>query len=164
MHSPHLDKAGIRGLGLAESHALDSTVSVLAGVVMSDAGVVDGFTLGSVRSFGDDATSSMIRLATSLHRDDLSYVLVWETLVSRYNLVNVDEISTSLGLPVLGLSGRMCRSAETTISTRFPARLGIYRALPARRAIRLNTGCVVCAQITGCTLSDVTSLLNTTIL
>ena len=115
MHSLHLDKPGIRGMGVAESHGPGSTLSALAGVVMRNDGVVDGFALGTVRVSGDDATRSVVQLATSLHRDDISYVLVWGTIISRYNLVNVDEISASLEVPVLGLSDRMRRSAEATI-------------------------------------------------
>lgn len=145
---------------MAESHGPDSALSVLAGVVMRNDGIVDGFALGAVRVSGDDATSSVVRMATSLRRDDISYALVWGTIISRYNLVDVGEVSSSLGVPVLGLSDRMRRSAEATISARFPERLGRYRALAPRRAIPLHTGSTVYARISGCTETQAISLLN----
>lgn len=145
---------------MAESHCPSSALSALAGVVMRNDGIVDGFTLGTVRVSGDDATHSVVQMAASLHRDDISYVLVWGTIISRYNLVDVGEVSSSLGVPVLGLSNRKRRSAEAAISAKFPERLGRYRALAPRRAIPLHTGSTVYARISGCTGTQAASLLN----
>ena len=161
VHSLHLDKPGIRGLGVAESHGPDSVLSALAGVVMRNDGIVDGFALGTIRVSGDDVTQSVVQMAASLRRDDISYVLVWGTMMSRYNLVDVGEISSSLGVPVLGLSDRRRRSAEAAISAMFPERLEKYRALAPRRAIPLHTGSTVYARMSGCTERQAMSLLNT---
>ena len=46
MRRLHLEKKGIRGLAIAESFRQDSEKSVLAGVIVSNDLVVDGFVLG----------------------------------------------------------------------------------------------------------------------
>ena len=56
MRRLHLEKKGIRGLAIAESFRQDSEKSVLAGVIVSNDLVVDGFVLGNATIKGDDAT------------------------------------------------------------------------------------------------------------
>lgn len=160
MHQLHPDKPGIRGLGVAESHAPDSAFSVLAGVVMRNDGVVDGFAFGRMRVGGDDATHSVAGLAASLHRDDISYVMVWGTIMAGYNLVDVENVSSRLGVPVLGLSDASRRDVEATICARYPERLEGYRYMAPRQAIRLRTGSTVYARLAGCTVDQAAQLLN----
>src|SRR2546430_16083129 len=54
----HLNKPGIRALGVAESFKEGDLKSRLAGVVMRSGLVIDGFVLGAATLGGDDATGS----------------------------------------------------------------------------------------------------------
>ena len=47
MRRLHLEKKGIRGLAIAESFRQDLKKSVLAGVIVSNDLVIDGFVLGN---------------------------------------------------------------------------------------------------------------------
>ena len=47
MRSLHLEKNGIRGLAISESFRQDSEKSVLAGIIMSNDFVIDGFVFGN---------------------------------------------------------------------------------------------------------------------
>lgn len=145
---------------MAESRSPDSPFSALAGVVMRNDGVVDGFAFGRMRVEGDDATRLVAGMAASLRRDDISYVMVWGTILSRYNLVDVGGVSSRLGVPVLGLSDRRRRDAEAAICAEHPERLAGYRSMAPRRAIRLRTGSTVYARLAGCTESQAALLLN----
>jgi endonuclease V-like protein UPF0215 family len=58
----HLNKRGIRALGIAESFRPTQRWSVLAGVVMRGDLVVDGLAVGRASVGGDDATSSISAL------------------------------------------------------------------------------------------------------
>ena len=160
MRRLHPDKPGIRGLGVAESHSGDSEFSALAGVVMRGDWVVDGFAFGRMRVGGDDATCAIAEMAASLHRDDISYVMVWGTILSRYNLVDVEDVSLRLRVPVLGLSDRWRRDAEATICAKYPERLEKYRSMEPHTAIRLRTGIVVYARLAGCDKNEAELLLN----
>ena len=147
---------------MAESHSGDSEFSALAGVVMRSDGVVDGFAFGRMRVGGDDATRSIVQLASSLCRDDISYVMVWGTIMSRYNLVNVEDVSLRLGMPVLGLSDRLRRDAEAVICAKYPERLEKYHSMAPCMAIRLRTGSTVYARLAGCSKDQAALLLNHT--
>ena len=59
MRSLHLEKNGIRGLAISESFNQDSEKSVLAGIIMSNDFVIDGFVLGNSTIKGDDATNQI---------------------------------------------------------------------------------------------------------
>lgn len=162
MRRLHLDKPGIRGLGVAESYSPGSPTSVLAGVVMRNDGVLDGFAFGRTTVHGQDATAAVENLAASLNRDDISYVAVWGSIISGYNMVDTDALAESRGVPVLALSGRARGDVGAAISARFPDRAGQYRSMAVRRPIQLWTGSTVYARMSGCTAREAESLLNAT--
>ena len=145
---------------MAESHTGDSAFSALAGVVMRGDGVVDGFAFGRMRVGGSDATRSIAGLAASLHRDDIAYVMIWGTILSRYNLVDVRDVSARLGVPVLGLSDMWRRNAEAVICAKYPERLEKYRSMAPSIAVRLRTGSTVYARLAGCDKNQAAVLLN----
>lgn len=158
----HLDKPGIRGLGIAESYTPDSPVSILAGVVMRNDRIIDGFAFGRTTVYGQDATAAVDSLASSLHRDDISYIMVWGTIISGYNMVDTASLYDTQGVPVLGLSAQARGDAGATISERFPDRTDMYRALGAQYPITLQSGSIVYTRISGCTITEAESLLNAT--
>ena len=102
----HLNKKGIRVLGVAESFKQTERWSLLGGVVMRGDLVVDGLAFGRTSVGGDDATASMLRLYRSLGRSDVNLLMVSGAILSLYNILDVDELSDEAGVPVICLTYR----------------------------------------------------------
>ena len=82
MRRLHLEKKGIRGLAIAESFRQDSEKSVLAGVIVSNDLVVDGFVLGNATIKGDDATDEIISMYQKLDRNAICYLMTSGIVIS----------------------------------------------------------------------------------
>lgn len=145
----HTEKPGIRGLVIAESYIPDSMISTLAGVVMRSDYIIDGFAIGQTTVSGDDATDSVTGMYSSLSRDDISYVMVWGTILSHYNRVDIRKIARLLQIPALGVSCQVRADVTHTPDTR-----------TKHHRICLHTGHVLSVIISGCTISEATLLLN----
>lgn len=145
----HTEKIGIRGLAIAESYTPGSKRSVLAGVVMRSDHVVDGFAVGQTTVSGDDATHAITEMYRSLGRDDISYVMVWGTIISHYNRIDVKRIAGLLKIPTLGVSCQV----RTDVADMSESRLEYH-------SIRLHTGHTISVVVSGCTISEATRLLN----
>ena len=87
----HLEKKAIRALGIAESFRAKDKISTLAGVVMRTDLVIDGFGFGRLTVSGSDATESIISLARALQRNDLNALILSGSVLSLYNIVDVDR-------------------------------------------------------------------------
>ena len=145
----HTEKRGIRGLAIAESYAPDNKISMLAGVVMRSDHVVDGFAIGQATVSGDDATDAITEMYKNLNRDDISYLIVWGTIMSHYNRVDIRKISESLKIPTLGVS--------CPVRSRVAYTSGSY---PKHYDIRLHTGHQISVMVSGCSISEAARLLN----
>lgn len=160
MRPLRLEKPGIRCLGVAESFLPESETSVLAGVIMRNDMVLDGFVFGNSTVSGEDATDAVLEMYRSAGRQDIGYLLLWGTIISHYNMVDVGKVASSLGIPVIGLSGEATGDLPGSISGLFPDRVEQYRSLGERRRVDLRTGHTVYARMSGCTADQVTRLLN----
>src|SRR2546427_11951982 len=99
----HLNKPGIRALGVAESFKEGDLKSRLAGVVMRSDLVIDGFVLGTATVGGDDATGSVEKMFRLLRRNDVNLIILSACITSMYNIVQLDSASKRTGLPVICL-------------------------------------------------------------
>ncbi|MDG6905371.1 MAG: DUF99 family protein [Nitrososphaerota archaeon] len=127
----HLEKKAIRVLGIAESFRKDQEFSTLAGVVMRSDLVIDGFANGRLRVSGSDATSSTIELFERLRRNDVNAVMISGSVLSLYNVLDIDKIHRELKVPVVALSFSKSRSnLANNIRAKFSERV-------AREKIRL---------------------------
>lgn len=160
MRPLRLEKPGIRCMGIAESFLPESETSALAGVIMKNDMVVDGFVFGSSTVSGEDATDAVLGMYRSAGRQDIGYLLLWGTVISHYNMVDVEKVASSLGIPVIGLSGEATGDLPGSISRRFPDRMERYRSLGERRPIELSTGHTIYARMSGCTMGQAARLLN----
>lgn len=145
----HTEKLGIRGLAIAESYSPGSKRSMLAGVVMRSDHVVDGFAVGQTTVSGNDATRAIIEMYRSLDRDDISYVMVWGTIISHYNRIDVKKIAGLLKIPTLGVSCQV----RSGVAYTFESRLEYH-------SIRLHTGHTISVIVSGCAMPEATRLLN----
>lgn len=160
MRPLRLEKPGIRCLGIAESFLPESETSTLAGVIMRNDMVVDGFVFGSTTVSGEDATDAILQMYRSAGRQDIGYLLLWGTVISHYNMVDVATMASSLNIPVIGLSGKATGDLPGSISGLFPDRVERYRSLVERHPIEMCTGHTIYARVSGCTMVQATRLLN----
>jgi endonuclease V-like protein UPF0215 family len=161
----HLNKPGIRALGVAESFRQGRKRSVLAGVVMRSDLVVDGVVIGKTSVGGDDATSSIVSIYRRLKRNDVNLILVSGAILSLYNIVDVDELSRRSRLPVVCLTYKETSGIEDSIRRHFPdtseAKLKLYRRLGKRTGVSLRSGHRVYVRMAGLELSTLKPILDT---
>lgn len=140
----HLNKPGIRALGVAESFRQGQTRSVLAGVVMRSDFVIDGVALGRTAVGGDDATASIASLFRRFERNDVNIILVSGAILSLYNIIDVDLLSKKTNLPVVCLTYKETAGIEGSIRRHFPEgaekKLEAYAKLGKRVGVKLRTG------------------------
>ena len=164
MRNLHLEKKGLRGLAIAESFTLDSKKSVLAGIVMRRDFVIDGFVFGKATLEGNDATDEILSMYKKLSRPDISYLLISGIIISMYNIVDLKKISETLDIPVIGVTYEDSEGIEDAIKYHFPdsyeSKLEKYNNLKPREKISLHTSYDVYVRREGCSLSDVTHLLD----
>jgi uncharacterized protein len=138
----HPGKA-IRALAVAESFSPSAERSTLAGVVMRADLVVDGVVLGAATVGGSDATRSVLRMYRRLEREDVNLILLSGCVISRYNIIDVDEVARRSGLPVLCLTYNESRGIVGAIRRHFrepEERIRQYRKLGGRTSVELHTG------------------------
>lgn len=155
MRHLHLDKHGIRGISIAESYSASAATSTLAGVIMRNDLLLDGFVFDTIKVAGDDSTDIILKMCRS--RCDVSYVITWGSILSRYNIVDIHHISESLNIPVLAISDTHQKDISSTLP---PEKLHIYNALPDRHTIQLHTGHTLDVHVSGCAIHETKLLLN----
>ena len=149
----HLNKPGIRALGVAESFRQGQKRSVLAGVVMRSDFVIDGVALGRTAVGGDDATTAIASLFRKFRRNDVNLILVSGAILSLYNIIDVDLLSKKTKLPVVCLTYKETAGIEGSIRRHFPqgaeGKLEAYRKLGSRVGLMLRTGHRVYVRTSG---------------
>lgn len=160
----HVDKPGIRVLGVAESFRQGQKRSLLAGVVMRSDFVIDGVALGKTSVGGDDATSSIASLYRRFKRNDVNLIIVSGAILSLYNIVDVDLLSSKTKLPVVCLTYKQTAGIEASIRRHFPSaaeeKLEAYRKLGARTGVRLRTGHALYVRTAGIDPESAERILN----
>ena len=140
----HLNKPGIRALGVAESFRQGQKRSVLAGVVMRSDFVIDGVALGRTAVGGDDSTTMIASLFRKFRRNDINLILVSGAILSLYNIIDVDLLATKTRLPVICLTYKETAGIEGSIRRHFPGgaekKLEAYAKLGKRTGVTLRTG------------------------
>ncbi len=160
----YLEKRGIRGFTVAESFDHDSTTSVLSGVVMRGDLLLDGVVVGYTTVGGDDATDVILSMFQRLQRSDISYLLVSGMVMSLYNVVNLKRLYELLCIPVIGISYRDSDGIGSILRDRFSqsrkSKLAAYGNLGPREKIHLHTFAELFVRRYGCSVADVTRLLD----
>lgn len=159
----HANKRAIRALGVAESFRRPDRRSVLAGVVMRSDGVVDGFAFGEATVEGDDATDAILTLKRRLRREDINVLILSGCIISLYNIVDVDALSSRSGLPVIALTYRESGGIEGAIRHHFKdgeAKVLQYRKLGERLPLSLRTGYRVFVRTASISEGDAKTILD----
>jgi uncharacterized protein len=115
--------------------------------------VIDGLALGRTKVGGDDATASIASLYRRLSRNDINIVMVSGAILSLYNIIDVDALSSRTRLPVLCLTYKETAGIEGSIRRHFPKdsapKLLAYRRLGRRTGVSLHTGHRVYVRTSG---------------
>ena len=161
-----LEKKAIRALGIAESFASEDKLSTLAGVVMRSDLVVDGFGIERLQVSGFDATRSIVTLFENLQRNDLNSIMLSGSVLSLYNIVDVDLLSKVTKKPVLALTFKKAKSdLARNIRLRFePAatrqKLKLLEKLGSSEKLKLGTGYTVFVRTAGLSQIEANKILD----
>ena len=164
MKTLHLEKNGIRGLSISESFEKQEKHSLLAGVVMSNEFLIDGFVFENATLRGDDITEKILMMYKKLNRDDISYLLLPGTILSMYNIVDIDMIFEQLQFPIIAVNSKDSSGLHDTLKHHFPNnfenKLEQYEKLGPRQIIHLKSKNEFYLRIRGCTVKDCKTLLD----
>lgn len=154
----HLEKKGIRALGIAESFRKNHRYSVIAGVVMRSDLVIDGILFNYVTIKGDDATSSIITLYERLKRNDINLIMLDGLIISMYNIIDIDTLYAHLSKPIIAVTFRESEGLDEHIKRRFKDyhnKLDAYHKLGLRETIVIKTGYKLYIRSKGIDVDDV---------
>ena len=164
MKTLHLEKNGIRGLSISESFEKQEKHSILAGVVMSNEFLIDGFAFNHATLQGDDITEKILMMYKKLNRDDISYLLLPGTILSMYNIVDIDKIFEQIQIPVIAVNSKDSSGLHDTIKHHFPTnfenKIEQYEKLGPRQIIRLDSKNEIYLRMRGCTIENCKTLLD----
>ncbi|MEM2942719.1 MAG: DUF99 family protein [Candidatus Bathyarchaeia archaeon] len=161
----HIDKRGIRALGISESFIKSkSRRSILAGVVMRSDLIVDGFSFARTTVGGIDATESVIELCRRLSRRDLNIILLNGCVISWFNIISLGEVRRNTGLPLICITYEESEGLERYFTEYFRdeagERIRRYRENGEREELRLHTGQTVFARYLGIEREDAARILD----
>jgi endonuclease V-like protein UPF0215 family len=138
-------------------------ISTLAGVVMRRDLVVDGFAFGRVTVAGDDATDEILSMYSSLKRNDVVCIMLGGLVISMYNIIDGEKLSSETGIPVIAVTYEESPGLESSITARFPnweAKIALYEKLGPREKILLKTGKTLFVRCWGVSQKQAFSVLN----
>jgi uncharacterized protein len=153
----HIEKKGIRALGIAESFSSRDQYSTLCGVVMRSDLIIDGVAFGRLVVSGFDATRSVEQLFEGLARNDVNAIMISGSVLSLYNIIDIDELFRATEIPILAISFKKSRSdLAKNIRARFDqktadAKIRMLERLGSSHQLTLNTGYKVFLRIAGIT-------------
>ena len=160
----HVNKKGIRVLGLAESFNQKDLSSNWSGIVMRRDLVVDGVSFGSSTIEGNDATNNIVNMWKKLDRNDIGCIFLDGLVVSMYNIIDGRSICEITGLPVVAITFRDSKGLEGSIRYHFCTqstdRIRRYNMLGDREPVLLKTGKKIFIRYWGSSYEIVTTRLN----
>jgi endonuclease V-like protein UPF0215 family len=158
----HLQKKGLRALGIAESYR-GRTCSTLAGVVMRKDLRIDGFAFGSVTVGGTDATEVILHMVRNLDRKDINVILLSGCVIAWFNIIDPERIFAESGIPVICITYEESEGLIEEIRQHFPGdgeRVAAYLRLGTRVAVPLHTGQTVWLRAAGIGYPDAARFCN----
>ena len=159
----HLNKPGLRVLGIAESFVRSSRISILAGAVMRADLRLDGLAYGRATVGGDDATKAVLNLYEQLERTDVNALLLSGLAISWFNIIDLEEVSVRTQKPVICLTYEESLGLEKYIREYFPQpeeKLRCYAVSGERVPVWLKTGFEVYVRALGASAEEARILLN----
>jgi len=139
----HVNKKGIRVLGIAESFRRELEKSVLAGIVMRSDFIIDGVGFNRITVGGMDATEGIMHLVESLRRDDINLMMLNGCVISWFNIVDIQTVYERLQIPLICVTYEESEGLEEHIARHFEAserdvRIEAYKRLGDRVPVKLS--------------------------
>jgi endonuclease V-like protein UPF0215 family len=159
----HLNKPGLRALGIAESFVRSRPNSTIAGVVMRADLRVDGLTYAHATVGGDDGTQAVLSLYRQLDRADVNVILLSGAVLSWFNIIDLQEVFEKTQRPLICLTYEESSGLEKYIREYFSNpedKLCRYRSLGARQPVQLKTGYEIYLRALGASSEEARVLLN----
>jgi endonuclease V-like protein UPF0215 family len=160
----HIEKRGIRVLGIAESFRKTSACSTLAGIVMRRDLIIDGMVFGDVTIEGNDSTQNILSMYRSLKRDDINCIMLDGLIISMYNIIDGEELRENTNVPVIAITFKDSEGLEGTIQHHFSndsnLKLEQYRKLGQRDKILLKTGKILFVRSWGISSNEASTIIN----
>jgi endonuclease V-like protein UPF0215 family len=161
----HVNKKGIRVLGIAESFRRAQEKSVLAGIVMRSDFIIDGVAFDKITVGGMDATEGVLHVFESLQRADINVMMLNGCVISWFNIVDVKEVYERLGIPLICVTYEESEGLERHIARHFEARerdnrIEAYKRLGNRIPVRLHNNFDVLIRSLGMEKSEAATVLK----
>jgi len=161
----HINKKGIRVLGIAESFRRDHKSSVLAGVVMRSDFIIDGVAFDKITVGGMDATEGVLHVFDLLQRADINIMMLNGCIISWFNIIDIKGVYERLGIPLICVTYEESEGLEEHIARHFEAvehdsRIKAYKRLGNRVSIRLHNDFNVLIRSLGMEKSEATAVLK----
>jgi endonuclease V-like protein UPF0215 family len=161
----HVHKKAFRSLGIAESFLKGGTEeSILAGVVMRADFVIDGFVFSNVKIGGMDSTKKVIEMFQKLKRNDINLLLLNGCIISWYNVIDLYEVFSEIGLPLICVTYKNSQGLEKYFRELFPndwdKRVKIYNKNKKRIPIIISSGYKIFIRIIGLEAEEAKVILN----
>ena len=126
---------------------------------------IDGVTFGFATVGGMDATDAIVKLYNSLEREDVNVLLVSGSVISWFNVIDLNKVSAETGLPLICLTYEESEGIEEYFREYFPqdweTRVRVHRSNGERVKVRLATGYDVFIIPVGLEVDEATRVLNT---
>jgi len=146
-------KIGVRTLGISESFIKgESKRSILAGVVIRQDLIVDGFSFNYTTVGGMDSTESILTLYRRLKRNDINLLMLNGCVISWFNVVDLHELSEETGKPVICVTYEESKGIDKYFEEHFEdwkTRLEICKRNGTRDKVTLHTGQQIFARFVG---------------
>jgi endonuclease V-like protein UPF0215 family len=158
----HLQKKGLRALGIAEIYS-GRDFSTLAGVVMRKDLRIDGFVFGRATIGGTDATDAVLCMVRDLDRKNINVILLSGCVIAWYNIIDPERICRETKIPVICITYEESEGLIDDIRKHFPgddARLGAYLRLGNRVPVQLHTGPIIYLRAAGISDADAARFCN----
>ncbi|NMX21271.1 DUF99 domain-containing protein [ANME-1 cluster archaeon GoMg4] len=161
----HVNKKGIRVLGIAESFRRDYEKSVLAGIVMRSDFIIDGAAFDMITVGGMDATEGVLRIFESLQRDDINVIMLNGCVISWFNIIDIKEVYKRLQIPLICVTYEESEGLEEHIAKHFAAherdsRIEAYKRLGDRVSVELQDGFEVLIRFWGIEKTEAGAVLK----
>jgi endonuclease V-like protein UPF0215 family len=162
---PHVDKKGIRVLGISESFIKNkSKKSILAGLIMRADLVIDGFSFSKATVGGMDATECVLEIYQKLGREDINLVFLNGCVISWFNIIDLKRVYRDIARPLICITYEKSEGLEKYFTEYFgndaEDRIAKYKENGEREEFKLHTGKIIFARYLGLKREDVIQVIN----
>lgn len=163
---PHIDKKGIRVLGISESFIKNkSKKSILTGVIMRADLVIDGFSFARTTVGGMDATECVLEIYQKLGREDINLVFLNGCVISWFNIIDLKRVYRDIARPIICITYEKSEGLEEYLTEYFGPkaaenRIAKYKENGEREEFKLHTGKIIFVRYLGLDRKDAIQALN----